>query len=65
MVRLLSPGPCAMIERALSIGILPSACDLPVPPKTKKAGVGGHLEAFPHVGLLFDEPPGRAGLSFA
>jgi hypothetical protein len=31
----------------------------------KKADVGEHLEMFHHVGLLFDEPPGRAGLSFA
>jgi len=53
-----------MIEPELSIGILPAAWDLPVPPKTKKADVGEHLEAFPHVGLLFNEPPGRAELSF-
>jgi hypothetical protein len=30
----------------------------------KKADVGEHIEMFPHVGLLFNEPPGRAGLSF-
>jgi hypothetical protein len=53
-----------MIEAELSIGILPAACDLPVPPKAKKADVVDHLEAFHHVGLLFNEPPGRAGLSF-
>jgi hypothetical protein len=30
----------------------------------KKADVGKHRKMFRHVGLLFDEPPGRAGLSF-
>jgi len=54
-----------MIETELTTGILLVACDLPVPPKTKKADVADHLEAFPHVGLLFNEPPGRAGLSFS
>jgi hypothetical protein len=33
--------------------------------KSKKTDVGEHLEMFPHVGLLFNEPPGWAGLSFA
>jgi hypothetical protein len=53
-----------MIEAEFTIGIFPVACDLPVPPKTKKAGVAEHSETFRHVGLLFNEPPGRAGLSF-
>jgi hypothetical protein len=30
----------------------------------KKADVGEHFDVFPHVGLLFNEPPGGAGLSF-
>jgi len=30
----------------------------------KKADVVDHLEAFHHVGLLFNEPPDRAGLFF-
>jgi hypothetical protein len=31
---------------------------------TKKADVAEHLEAFDHVGLLFNEPLGRAELPF-
>ena len=31
---------------------------------TKKADVAEHPKAFDHVGLLFNEPPGRAGLFF-
>jgi hypothetical protein len=53
-----------MIEAELSIGIHPAACDLPLRPKAKKADVGEHLKMSRHVGLLFDEPPGWAGLSF-
>jgi hypothetical protein len=30
--------------------------------KTKKADVAEHPEVFDHVGLLFNEPPGRAEL---
>jgi hypothetical protein len=30
----------------------------------KKAGVIEHLQAFDHAGLLFNEPPGQAGLPF-
>jgi hypothetical protein len=30
----------------------------------KKADVAEHPKVFNHVGLLFDEPPGRAGLPF-
>jgi len=33
-------------------------------PEGEKADVTEHLEMFRHVGLLFNEPPGRAGLSF-
>ena len=32
--------------------------------KQKKADVAEHPEAFDHVGLLFNEPPGRTGLFF-
>jgi hypothetical protein len=37
---------------------------LPAPSATKIADVREHFEMFPHVGLLFDKPPGTAGLSF-
>ena len=53
-----------MIEAELSIGILPAACDLPVPLKTKKTDVVERLKVVHHVGLLYNEPPGRAELSF-
>ena len=33
-------------------------------PRQKKTDVKEHFDVFPHVGLLFNEPPGRAGLSF-
>jgi hypothetical protein len=33
-------------------------------PETKKADVAEHPKAFDHVGLLFNEPPGKAGLFF-
>ena len=33
-------------------------------PRTKKADVAEHPKAFGHVGLLFNEPPGKAGLFF-
>jgi hypothetical protein len=33
-------------------------------PGTKKADVAEHPEVFDHVGLLFNEPPGRAELLF-
>jgi len=32
--------------------------------KNKKADVAEHPEAFDHVGLLFNRPPGRAELLF-
>jgi len=39
-------------------------CDLLAPPEPKKTDVGEHPEAFDHVGLLVNEPPGAAGLLF-
>jgi hypothetical protein len=51
-------------ETELTIGILPAACDLPLPSKTKEADVVERLKEVHHVGLLFDEPPRRAGLFF-
>jgi hypothetical protein len=53
-----------MIESELTTYFLPVACDLLLPPKAKKADVGAHLKMQPHVGLLFNEPPGRPELSF-
>ena len=32
--------------------------------ENKKADVVEHPEAFDHVGLLFNEPPGKSGLFF-
>jgi hypothetical protein len=34
------------------------------PQKTKKADVAEHPKEFDHVGLLFNEPPGKPGLLF-
>jgi hypothetical protein len=47
----------------LFIGILPAACDLAAA-EGKKNDVVERLKVAHHVGLLFNEPPGRAGLSF-
>jgi 2-keto-3-deoxy-L-rhamnonate aldolase RhmA len=33
-------------------------------PRTKKADVAEHPKVFGHVGLLVNEPPGKAGLLF-
>jgi hypothetical protein len=33
-------------------------------PENKKADVAEHPEVFDHVGLLFNEPPGKAELLF-
>jgi hypothetical protein len=33
-------------------------------PRTKKADVAEHPKEFDHVGLLFDKPPGKAGVFF-
>jgi hypothetical protein len=35
-----------------------------VPQEQKKADVAEHPKAFDHVGLLFNEPPGKSGLHF-
>jgi hypothetical protein len=64
MVRLLSPEQLLLIETELSIGSLAPGFDPTLPSKSKKADVGGHLKMFSYVGLLFDEPPGIAELSF-
>ena len=37
----------------------------PASPKTKKADVVERPKAFHHVGLLVNEPPGKAGLLFS
>jgi hypothetical protein len=34
------------------------------PSKSKETDVVQHPKAFDHVGLLFNEPPGKAGLFF-
>ena len=34
------------------------------PQKTKKADVAEHRQVFGHIGLLFNKPPGKAGLYF-
>jgi hypothetical protein len=36
----------------------------PLSPRTRKADVAEHPKAFGHVGLLFNEPPGKAELLF-
>jgi hypothetical protein len=48
-----------MIETELTISILHASAT-----ENEKTDVAEHSETFPHVGLLFNEPPGRAGLSF-
>ena len=44
----------------------PTYCGLRTSPvtRTKKADVVEHPKAFDHVGLLFNEPPGKSGLHF-
>jgi hypothetical protein len=42
----------------------PPAREVVVYLKTKNADVAEHPKAPVHVGLLFNEPPGRAGLFF-
>jgi hypothetical protein len=50
-------------RQGLEIRVAPSVpCQVCHP--GKKADVAEHLEMFRHVGLLYNEPPGRAGLSF-
>lgn len=43
---------------------LPHDSDPPAPPQAKKADLMEHPEAFDHVGLLVNEPPGQTGLLF-
>jgi hypothetical protein len=40
------------------------SCGPQRPTRTKKADVAEYPEVFDHVGLLFNEPPGQAGLPF-
>ena len=42
----------------------PHDSDPPAPPRAKKADVMEHPEAFDHVGLPANEPPGQTGLLF-
>ena len=59
-----SPLPTNLIARLGQLGT-GERCDRPEPAQTiKKADVVKHPEAFDHVGLLFTEPPGVAGLPF-
>jgi hypothetical protein len=44
--------------------IFPHDSDPPPPPQAKIADVMEHPEAFDHVGLLGNEPPGQTGLPF-
>jgi len=46
------------------MGLLPAGCRRPRQDKQKKADAVEHPKAFDHVGLLVNEPPGRAGLLF-
>jgi hypothetical protein len=53
------------------LGALPAVSFFPIAGenrasiKNKKADVAEHPKVFDHVGLLFNEPPGNAGLFFA
>ena len=50
---------------AVSISCLVLTMILPhIPIENEKADVVDASKAFNHVGLLFDDPPGRAGLIF-
>ena len=54
-----------MVELDSSMKFVPSCRDRSVPPRPlKKADVAEYPEVFDHVGLLFNEPPGTAGLPF-
>jgi hypothetical protein len=47
-------------------GLKPSdGCERLASPRTKKADVAAHPKVFGHVGLLFNKPPGKAGLFFS
>jgi hypothetical protein len=58
------PGHCAVPDAELAICVLRFVCDMDAHLKQKKADVAEHLGMFRHVGLLVNEPPGTAGLSF-
>jgi len=54
---------CAAVDLGWFIVSVPGGCGGPVPPHgEKKADVVEHPEAFHHVGLLVNGPPGMAGL---
>ena len=52
---------CAIVELPLSMKFVPV---LAADPRNKKADVLEYSEAFEHVGLLVNGPPGSAGLPF-
>jgi hypothetical protein len=54
----------AIVELGLSMAFLLGRCGRPLPPQAKKAGAVRHHKVSDHAGLLFNEPPGRAGLPF-
>jgi hypothetical protein len=56
--------PFPTVELDLPMGLVPGGCGRPAPPKEKKPTWWNTLEVFDHVGLLSNEPPGRAGLLF-
>jgi hypothetical protein len=54
-----------IVEKLLAFPAPPAKrSDRLAPQKTKKADVAEHPKVFDHVGLLFNEPPGTAGLFF-
>jgi hypothetical protein len=53
------------LSRGLAaVGIFPTGAKNCASIKNKKADVAEHPKVFDHVGLLFNEPPGKAGLFF-
>jgi len=48
----------------VSTRCLPRNRDRPAPPQVKKADLMEYPEVFDQVGLLVNEPPGKAGLPF-
>jgi hypothetical protein len=56
---------CATLGSSFSIALRPRrGSDRLTGPRTKKADVAEHLKVFDHVGLLVNEPSGKAGLPF-
>jgi hypothetical protein len=51
-------------DRIVGVHRTSSRLQRPGPPQTEKADVAEHPEAFDHVGLLVNEPPGPAELLF-